>query len=99
VQTLALVDALRVHAMVAMQQQHWEDAAGALEEGLALARRMPYPYAEGRLLYVYGELHTQKGEPGPARERLEAALAIFRRLGARKDVERAEQAIGALCHV
>ena len=35
----------------------------------------------------------QKGEPGPARERLEAALAIFRRLGARKDVERAKQAI------
>jgi hypothetical protein len=31
-----------------------------------------------------------------ARQRLEAALAIFRRLGARKDVERVEQAIADL---
>jgi transcriptional regulator with XRE-family HTH domain/tetratricopeptide (TPR) repeat protein len=92
-QLLALVDGLRVHAMVAMHQQHWEDAAGALDEGLALARRMPYPYAEARLLHVYGEMHAQKGEPETARERLEVALAIFRRLGARRDAERVEQAL------
>jgi hypothetical protein len=63
---------------------------------VALARRIPYPYAEARLLYVYGLLHAQKGESGPARERLEAALALVRRLGARKDAERLEQAIGSL---
>ena len=57
---------------------------------------MPYPYAEGRLLHVYSEMHAQKGEPEPARERLEAALAIFRRLGARKDAERTEQALADL---
>jgi hypothetical protein len=57
---------------------------------------MPYPYAEARLLHVYGLMHAQKGGPEPARERLEAALALFRRLGARKDAERVEQAIGAL---
>ena len=73
-------------------------AARSLEEGLAVARSLPYPYGEARLLHVYGEMHARKVEPGPARERLEAALAIFRRLGARKDVERAEQAVGALCH-
>ena len=91
-------DALRVQAMVATRQAHWSEAAQALEEGLTLARRMPCPYAEARLLHVYGQMHAQKGELGPARERLQAALAIFRRLGARKDAERAEQAIGALCH-
>ena len=42
---------------------------------------------------VYGEMHVRKGEPEAARERLEAALAIFRRLGARKDAERVEQAL------
>jgi hypothetical protein len=57
---------------------------------------MLYPYAEARLLHVYGEMHARKGEPEPARERLEAALAIFRRLGARKDVERVEQVLSAL---
>jgi tetratricopeptide (TPR) repeat protein len=93
---LSLVHALWVQAMVATRQGRWEDAERTLEEGLALARSMPYPYAEGRLLHVYGELHAQKGEPEPALERLEAALAIFGRLGARKDAERAEQAIVAL---
>jgi hypothetical protein len=32
-------------------------------------------------------MHAQKGEPEPARERLEAVLAIVRRLGTRKDAE------------
>jgi hypothetical protein len=82
--------ALGVQAMVAIRQEHWEEATSALEEGLEMARAMPYPYAEGRLL------HVQRGEPGPARERLEAALVIFQRLGARKDTERAVQALGNL---
>jgi tetratricopeptide (TPR) repeat protein len=92
----ALVDALRVQAMVAILQRDWESAEQALEEGSTLAQAMPYPYAEGRLQHVYGEMYLQKGEPGSARERLEAALAIFRRLGARKDIERAELAISNL---
>jgi tetratricopeptide (TPR) repeat protein len=93
---LNLVDALRVQAMVASRQERWREAAQALEEGIALARAMPYPYAEGRLLHLYGAMHARKGEPEPARERLEAALAIFRRLGARKDIELAEQTLAVL---
>jgi hypothetical protein len=41
-------------------------------------------------------MHVHKGGMEPARERLEAALAVFRRLGARKDTERAEQALAEL---
>ncbi|HZS92214.1 MAG TPA: AAA family ATPase [Chloroflexota bacterium] len=89
----ALVNALRVQAMVAIRQGQWDEATSALEEGLELARTMPYPYAEARLLHVYGQMHVQTGETEPARERMEAALVIFRRLGARKDIERVEQAI------
>jgi tetratricopeptide (TPR) repeat protein len=88
-----LADALWVQAMVATRQGRWVEAERTLEEGLALARSMPYPYAEGRLLHVYGLMHLQRGEPGPAREQLEAALAIFRRLGARKDAEQVERAL------
>jgi tetratricopeptide (TPR) repeat protein/transcriptional regulator with XRE-family HTH domain len=87
---LAWVNALRVQAMVRICQERWDEAERALEEGLTMARSLPYPYGEARLLHVYGQMHAQKGEPGPARERLEDALAIFRRLGARKDAERAE---------
>ena len=90
---LRLAEALRVQAMLALGQGRWEEAERALEEGLALTRSMPYPRGEGRLLQVYGEMHAQKGEPEPARERLEAALAIFDRLGARKDAEWTQQAI------
>jgi tetratricopeptide (TPR) repeat protein len=93
---LDLVHALRVQAMIAIRQERWEEAERSLEEGVALARTMRYPYAEGRLLHVYGELHVAKGQPVPARERLEAALAIFQRLGARKDAERVAQAVAAL---
>jgi tetratricopeptide (TPR) repeat protein len=90
---LSLVDALRVQALVATREEHWAEAACALEEGLALARSLPYPYAEARLLYAHAEMHAQKGERDAALERLEAALAIFQRLGARKDAERVEQTL------
>ena len=80
---LVLVDVLRVQALIAIRQQRWAEAERCLEEGLALARSMPYPYAEARLLHVHGCLPIQKGEPEAARERLEVALALFRRLGAR----------------
>jgi tetratricopeptide (TPR) repeat protein/transcriptional regulator with XRE-family HTH domain len=93
---LGLVDALWVQAIVATRQEQWAEAERTLEEGLSLARSMPSPYAEGRLLHAYGQLHVAKGEPVPARERLEAALAIFRRLGARKDAERADDDIANL---
>jgi tetratricopeptide (TPR) repeat protein len=83
----ALVEALWMQAKVAIRQEHWAEARGALDEGVALARRICYPYGEARLLHA---------ELEPARERLEAALAIFLRLGARKDVERVEQAIADL---
>jgi hypothetical protein len=57
---------------------------------------MPYPHGEGRLLELYGRLHLASGEPTSARERLEAALAIFRRLGACKDAERTDQVLTML---
>jgi len=91
-----LAEALWVQALVALRQEDAYTAARDVEEGLTLARSMSYPHGEGRLLQVSGMLHSKKGEPGPARERLEAALAIFRRLGARKDVERAEQLLFTL---
>jgi hypothetical protein len=67
-----------------------------LEVGLALARGMPYPYAEGRLRQAYGQLHTERGEPGLARERPGAALAILRWLGARVEFERTEHLLALL---
>jgi hypothetical protein len=82
--------------MVLARLGQGEQATAPLDEGLALAPTLPYPYGEARLLAVYGRLHAQQGQPEQARQRLEAALAIFRRLGARKDAERTEHQLAAL---
>jgi hypothetical protein len=93
---LGLVHALRVQAQVLLTLERWAEAARSLEEGLALARSMPYPHGEGRLLQVYSLLHARKGEPAQAQARLDAALAIFTRLGARTDMERVARDRGSI---
>jgi tetratricopeptide (TPR) repeat protein/transcriptional regulator with XRE-family HTH domain len=87
---------LQAQAMVAAREERWANAAQALEEGLLLAQGMPYPYQEARLLQMYGRMHASKGEPERARERLKQALAIFGRLGAKKDTERTDQELTSL---
>lgn len=88
-----LVGALRIQAMVRIEQLRLQEAEGCLAEGIELARMMPYPYAEARLLCIRGLMHTQMGETACARREITAALAIFRRLGALVHVERAVEAL------
>jgi tetratricopeptide (TPR) repeat protein len=90
---LNLVDALRVQALIAIRQVDWALAERALDEGLTHARRMPYPYAEARLLHAYGQLHLQRDERAAARGRLEEALTIFERLGARRHALQVAQSL------
>jgi transcriptional regulator with XRE-family HTH domain/tetratricopeptide (TPR) repeat protein len=78
---LWLVDGLRVLAQVRLRQERWEEGRALLEEAVALCQTMPYPYAEAKTLYVYGQLYAARGEPERAREQYEAALAICHRLG------------------
>jgi len=52
-----------------------------LAEALASTRAMPYPYAEAKILWVYGRLETARGDPAAARKRFTAALTICDRLG------------------
>jgi tetratricopeptide (TPR) repeat protein len=93
---LALLDAHRVRAMVQTRQGRWEDAQHSLEDAIALAQHTGDPYAEARAVYHYGELYRHQGEPEEARPRFEAALAIFRRLGARPYIERTEHILAGL---
>jgi tetratricopeptide (TPR) repeat protein len=93
---LVLVEALRVQAMLEVRLEQWEEAERALNEGISLARSMPYPYAEARLLHLYGRRHAHPANAETAREHLTAALAVFQRLGAHKDIERVEQDLARL---
>ncbi len=91
-QNVTLSEALRVQALVSMRGQRRDDAERSIEEGLALVRAMPFPYGEARLLHLSGLLHAHQDPMGAvAQDRLQAALAIFERLGARKAGERARR--------
>jgi hypothetical protein len=93
---ILLVRGLWVATQVATRMGQWEAAGSMTMEGLAAARAMPYPQVEGRLLQADGQLQVALGALGPARERLESALAIFNRLGARPDAERTGHLLATL---
>jgi adenylate cyclase len=90
---LVLADALRVQGMVLTRLGRHDEAKQVLEEGLALARTMRYPYAEARTLFQLGMMHLQRHESPQARSRLQDALVIFKRLGAKKDTEQTEETL------
>lgn len=77
-------------------QGHTEDAIRELEEGLSAAQSMGMPYYEGRILYCLGLVYARGGELEKARTRLDAALAIFRQLGAGPYGERTVRALADL---
>jgi transcriptional regulator with XRE-family HTH domain/tetratricopeptide (TPR) repeat protein len=80
-QRRALADALRISALIASRMGRWPEAAAMLEEAVALPQAMPYPYAEAKARYVYGQFHMARSEPDLAREQYIAAVAICERLG------------------
>jgi tetratricopeptide (TPR) repeat protein len=93
---LLLPDALRVQALWEISRHNWEEAQVALEQALFLCRTMPYPYAEAKALYVYGQLHAAQAQPQGARARFEEALSICSRLGERLYAGHIEAALACL---
>jgi predicted Zn-dependent protease len=93
---LNLVEAARIQALVQMAQQRWAEAKQVLAPILTETRSRSYPWGEARVLDVYGPLHSRRRESEPARERLRAALASYRRLGAQRDVARLERDLAGL---
>jgi hypothetical protein len=75
------VDVLRVQGLLATRQQRWDIGIAALDEALKRTRAMPFPYAELKALWVYGQLEVARGNPVAARERFEQALLICDGLG------------------
>jgi tetratricopeptide (TPR) repeat protein len=90
---LALVDLLRVQALVAARRARWEEGEAAAAEAVLLARALPYPYAEAKALYAHGLLDAARGAPERARTWLEAARAILTRLGERPCAALVERAL------
>ena len=82
-QQCVLADALRIQALVAAHEGRWQDALANVSEALSLARKLSYPYAEAKALYVSGQLLMRRGETVRAREHLAAARPILSQLGER----------------
>ncbi len=91
--TVALVDAIYVSALVAMEENQFEQARLQMNELLALSRSMAYPFAEAQALLGIAEIDVKvTGEVNAAgAEVLEEAGAIFSRLGAEVYIRRVEQ--------
>ena len=92
----ALVEALSVQGLVLTRQRRWEEAERVLDESLWHARSLPYPFGEAQTFHAWGRMHAERGEAERARERLEEAILIFRRLGAQPYAKRTEQALARL---
>jgi hypothetical protein len=88
-----LADTLRVHAMVLRAGGDLTGAETVLNELLDLARWMPYPFGEAQALAEHGQLEMMRDNPEQARQQIEEALAIFRRLDAQPFVERTKRAL------
>jgi predicted ATPase/DNA-binding XRE family transcriptional regulator len=95
---LALLNAWRVQALVALRQHRWHVATATLEQGLAVCRALPVPYAEAKALAVLGQLHQARGAPEPAHACYTDALAILDQLGERlyaESIARARELLAA----
>lgn len=93
---LDLAYARFIQAKVLRDLGRWTEAEQSVEQALSLYRSTPSPYHEALTLHDYGLLNAERGEPGIAQQQLGQARAIFTRLGAKKDLERTEQALAAL---
>jgi transcriptional regulator with XRE-family HTH domain len=76
----ALVDALLMRAMIAMRKHCWRVAMSDLDEAITLAQVLPYPDAELKAFYIYGQLYATIGECDKAREAYVQALIICSQL-------------------
>jgi hypothetical protein len=94
---LLRVDVLRVRGLLASRKKRWDIGIAALDEVLERTRAMPFPYAEAKALWVYGQLEAARGDPVAAADHFAAALAICDRLGEglyRPHIERDLVALG-----
>jgi tetratricopeptide (TPR) repeat protein/transcriptional regulator with XRE-family HTH domain len=93
---LALVELLTTRGVVLSRGGSLETSKDVLGDAIALARRLKYPHAEGRALYALGGALNNDLDRTSAVNRLEEALAIFRRLGSPSEIERVKQSIAEI---
>ena len=87
-----LVSSYRIHGLMYTELKDWPKAETFFRKALALVKVSDFTETEGTINYEYGKMFLAKGDKGRAKEKLEAALSIFTKLGipqARDDAEAA----------
>jgi class 3 adenylate cyclase/tetratricopeptide (TPR) repeat protein len=86
--------ALQAEAAVLLATGDAKGAGEAYLKSLDLWEKAGWPYYHAKALVAYSEGLTQKS-PEESRKRLEQAAQIFRKLGAKRDLEKAEAKLSA----
>ncbi|MBM4453665.1 MAG: tetratricopeptide repeat protein [Chloroflexi bacterium] len=77
--------------MLAMARKDWGTATESFDKAVQINRQYQLPWDEARTLYERGLMYLarrRKADREKAHEDLDEALAIFQKVGARKDVEK-----------
>jgi len=77
--------------MLAAARKDWGTAAESFDKAIQINRQYQLPWDEAKTLYERGLMylaHGRKGDREKAHEDLDEALAIFQKVGAKKDVEK-----------
>jgi tetratricopeptide (TPR) repeat protein len=93
---LDLCEAWIVQGRIRSRQKCFGEAEDSFREALSLARSMPCPFAEGRVLYEWGQTLLARGKQREARELLEQALPIFQGLGAKPFLDQVRRTLHKL---
>jgi tetratricopeptide (TPR) repeat protein len=77
--------------MLATARKDWDTATDAFDKAIEINRQYQLPWDEARTLYERGLMYLARGgqaDRDKAHEDLDEALAVFQKVGARKDVEK-----------
>jgi tetratricopeptide (TPR) repeat protein len=77
--------------MLAAARQDWGTAVESFDKSIQINRQYQLPWDEARTLYERGLMYLSRGgqvDREKAHENLDEALAIFQKVGAKKDVEK-----------
>ena len=77
--------------MLATARKDWDTAADSFDTAIEINREYQLPWDEARTLYERGLMYLARGGKGDrakAHQDLDEALAIFQKVGAKKDVEK-----------
>jgi tetratricopeptide (TPR) repeat protein len=80
-----------VRAMLAAARKDWDTATDSFDKAIEINKEYQLPWDEARTLYERGLMCLARGGKGDRDEAhgdLDEALAIFQKVGARKDVEK-----------